>query len=167
MTSDITNRQAWAFFLITWASWCLLQRQWSRNYDTKYQLSGFIRLPMEWICISLILDNLRLFFGASIGKEGASLWLAEVCQFLRVIGRALSLSVLAAMLGFLVDLPWLRYLGGSAAMFYGMNGINYYVAGVHGRLVYKDDGDVPRYTLEKGTKVSERVSEWVSERVSE
>ena len=155
MAADKSDKQtATIWFYYTWASYCLLEKQWSRGDDPEHRLSGFIGLPMQWLMISLILDNLRLFLGAAFGKDGVSVHLAQTCQFLRIIGRALDLSVLGAMFGILVDYPWLRYVGGAAAVFYIMSGLNEYVCTIHGTLVYKDDDDdVTRYTIDREAKV--------------
>jgi len=103
-----------AFLCYAWASFCLLQRQWTRTYEANPPISNFIHIPVQWLCSSLILQNLRLLLGAVFGKNEASELLGHVWQFMHLIGLPLSLSALFAIFGYLARVSWLRHIGGAS-----------------------------------------------------
>ena len=153
MAATPNKLSASIFACYAWACYCLLQKQWERAYDSTRPMTGFIHYPVQWLCVALIFDNIRLLLGSAYGKEGASMFLGHVWQFMHMIGLPLALSALAALFGYLVGFPWLRFVGGSVAVFYFMNGLNSYVSTVHGALIYKDDDNLARYTVNRNKKV--------------
>ncbi len=123
----------------------MFNKQRHRNADS--ELSNFVHQPLLLVCLALLLDNGRLGLGAVYGKQVPAVF-SHLSFFCRLVFAPSLLSAYTTLIGAFLGAPWLRYVGGAAAVFFAMYGLNNYVTNVVGKLQYTEKDGVSTYTCD-------------------